>query len=204
MVGVECAEDMEYSTPVSSSEVVFQPPSLPTTSASLIEHSSENLLTPVQSCSNGDDSLESVVITEYSSIRRSEQVSMPVPQPVERPSPSASSNENLSTPVQSTSQDESMETSIFAGFPERPVLVHRRPSFDQQQQQQPPPAPPPPPIAASHHPLPLKTRSSQVPYCNETVAQPVEESSTEQASIVALPSHRFIMHQASSDDSSSE
>jgi len=191
---------MEYSTPLLSHEI-FQPPPLPNTSESLIEHSTENLSTPIQSCSHDDDSMESVTITGYS---RSQEVSMPVPQLVVRPSQPESSTENLSTPVQSSSQDESMETFTFAGFPEHPVLLHRRPTINQQQP--PPPAPPPPPIGTPLRLPLLKSKSSQVSYSNETTVQPVEESSTEQLSMVALPSHRHVMHQgtASSDDSTSE
>ena len=109
-------------------------------------------------------------------------------------------------PVQSSSHDESMESFTLAGLPECPVLLHHKhPELMLNQQQQQRPAPPPPPITPPRPPA-LKRTSSQVTYSSEQVVHPVEESSTENVSMVALPAHRQIIHQAtaSSDDSTSE
>lgn len=162
------------------SQKVFMPPPLPSESVSA--HLTENLSAPVQS---HDDSMESVA--PYSHI--SHEVSMPVPLPVVR-----SSQPESSTPVQSSSQNESMESLTFAGLPERPVLYHR---------QQPPLAPPPPPIGGGS-PSPVKGgSSSQVTYYSEEVVYPVEESGNES---MAVEAHRHVTHVAttSSDDSVSE
>ena len=170
------------------SQKVFMPPPLPSESVSA--NLTENLSALVQS---HDDSMESVA--PYSHI--SHEVSMPVPLPVVRLSQPESLSENLSTPVQSSSQNESMESLTFAGLPERPVLYHR---------QQPPLAPPPPPIGGGS-PSPVKGRSSsQVIYYSEQVVYPVEESGNESMAVEPLPAHRHVTHVAttSSDDSVSE